>query len=103
MPRDSLNLYYRLELVEASWAAEDGLFIRLTTPTAGRSSLYQRYRAVGMPQPIPSTGTATIYDHRRNVLLTIYERRVFVEQTMLDFLAHFPRSGRVRLCKLPFL
>ena len=27
IPQNSLNLYYRLELVEASWAAEDGLFV----------------------------------------------------------------------------
>ena len=40
IPRDALNLYYRLELVEAIWAAEDGLFIQLNPPAAGRSGLY---------------------------------------------------------------
>ena len=103
IPPNSLNLYYRLELVEASWAAEDGLFIRLTMPTADRQGLYQSYRAVSIPQPIPSTETATTYALTNDILLTTDERRVFVGMTMSNFVTQSPLSGRVRLCKRPFL
>ena len=103
IPPNSLNLYYRLELVEASWAAADGLFIRLKIPTAERQGLYQSYRAVSIPQPIPSAETATTYQLTYDILLTTDERRLFVGMTMYDFVTQCPLSGRVRLCKRPSL
>ena len=103
MPRASLSLYYRLELVETCSTAQNGLFIRLKIPTAGRVSLYQNYRSASVSHPIHSIGTATIYDLRSNLLLTTDERRVFVELTMPDLVAQCSFSGRVWLCKHFFL
>ena len=51
--QNSLNLYYRLELVEASWAAEDGLFLRLTMPTTERKNCTRTIVRLAYRNPYP--------------------------------------------------
>ena len=82
---------------------EAGLFVRLTIPTAELDKFYQSYRAVSIPQPIPSTETTKTYELTNYILLTTDERRIFVERSMSDFVAQCPLSGRVQLCERPFL
>ena len=102
IPRSQLSAYYSFELVRETYISDKEIHVLLEIPLHSSAGHHNVMKATPGPQPIPGRrGAAT--QNRFQKSLLCWDRINFAEVSEEQLLAHCYGTGRLKLCKKPFV